>query len=125
MISRSWRGTCFPARERRACSRGAEGSAAATRKGVRSDIGGHEREERMRALATTVGAALVAAALMVSAASAATPDAWITTKAKMALYTTEGVSGNAVNIDTVNGVVTLHGKVATAAEKSKAESTVK
>ena len=31
---------------------------------------------------------------------AATSDAWITTKAKMALLTTEGVSGTSVNVDT-------------------------
>ena len=79
----------------------------------------------MRALATGVGAAIVAVALMVTAASAAVPDAWVTTKAKMALYTTSGVSGNAINVDTVSGVVTLHGKIESAAEKTKAESTVK
>lgn len=47
-------------------------------------------------------------------------DAWITTKTKMALLTTDGVSGTAINIDTVDGRVTLHGKVETAAEKDKA-----
>jgi osmotically-inducible protein OsmY len=65
--------------------------------------------------------ALVAAAVAAGSASAATPDAWITTKAKMALLTTEGVSGTSVNVDTVNGLVTLHGKVASDAEKQKAE----
>jgi hyperosmotically inducible protein len=53
------------------------------------------------------------------------PDAWITTKAKMALLTTEGVSGTAVNVDTTGGEVTLHGKVDSNAEKVKAEDTVK
>jgi hypothetical protein len=36
-------------------------------------------------------------------ASAATPDAWITTKTKLALLTTEGVSGTAIKVDTVLG----------------------
>src|SRR5512143_1154873 len=52
-------------------------------------------------------------------------DAWITTKTKMALLTTEGVSSTAVNVDTVDGRVTLHGKVETAAEKEKAEAEAK
>jgi hyperosmotically inducible periplasmic protein len=51
-----------------------------------------------------------------------TPDAWVTLKTKIALMTTEGVSTTALNVDTVKGVVTLHGKVATEAEKAKAET---
>ena len=65
--------------------------------------------------------ALVAIALAATSTPAATSDAWITTKTKMALLTTEGVSGTSVNVDTVNGLVTLHGKVASDAEKQKAE----
>jgi len=56
---------------------------------------------------------------------AATPDAWITTKAKLSLLTTEGVSGTAIHVDTILGKVTLHGKVASAEEKAAAESIVK
>ena len=37
----------------------------------------------------------------------ATPDAWITTKIKLALLTTEGVSGTAIKVDTVVGQVTF------------------
>ena len=66
--------------------------------------------------------ALIGMGLGVGTAWAATSDAWITTKAKMALLTTEGVSGTAVNVDTVNGLVTLHGKVPSEAEKAKAEA---
>jgi hyperosmotically inducible protein len=80
------------------------------------------REFKKRTASTFVAATFV---LALGVANAATPDSWITTKAKMSLYTTSGVSGTAINVDTVNGVVTLHGKVETAAEKSKAESTVK
>ena len=51
-----------------------------------------------------------------------TPDAWVTMKTKIALMTTDGVSTTDLNVDTVKGVVTLHGKVATEAEKAKAET---
>jgi hyperosmotically inducible protein len=70
--------------------------------------------------------AAIAAALIVWTAVAAramdTPDTWITMKTKIALMTTEGVSTRALNVDTVNGVVTLHGQVPTDAQKTKAES---
>jgi hyperosmotically inducible protein len=48
------------------------------------------------------------------------PDAWITMSTKISLMTTDGVSTKDLNVDTVNGVVTLHGKVATEAERTKA-----
>src|SRR5690349_17002205 len=61
-------------------------------------------------------------ALALSApALAATSDAWITTKVKMTLLTTEGVNSNAINVDTIDGRVTLHGTVDTQDEKAKAE----
>ena len=53
------------------------------------------------------------------------PDAWITTKAKIALATTENVSATDVNVDTVDGRVTLHGKVGSEAEKAKAAEAVR
>lgn len=53
-------------------------------------------------------------------AGAATSDAWITAKTKMALLTTDGVHATQVNVDTVDGRVTLHGTVPTATEKTKA-----
>jgi hyperosmotically inducible protein len=66
-----------------------------------------------------------ATALVLSCAAgvvraADTPDAWVTMKTKISLMTTEGVSTSDLNVDTVNGVVTLHGKVSTEAEKTKA-----
>ena len=66
--------------------------------------------------------AVVVALALAAPVSAATPDAWITTKTKLALLTTEGVSGTAINVDTVLGKVTLHGKVGSTEEKTKAES---
>jgi hyperosmotically inducible protein len=68
--------------------------------------------------------AVVLGAVLTAPAWAATPDAWITTKTKLALLTTEGVSGTAIKVDTVAGRVTLHGKVHSAEEKTKAESMV-
>lgn len=49
------------------------------------------------------------------------PDAWITTKVKLALLTDDQVSGMEVNVDTTDGRVTLHGSVDSAAEKTRAE----
>lgn len=55
-------------------------------------------------------------------AGAAMSDAWITTKTKLALLTTEGVRGTVIKVDTVVGRVTLHGKVSSIEEKAKAET---
>jgi osmotically-inducible protein OsmY len=71
---------------------------------------------RLSVVAVVLGAALAAPAW------AATPDAWITTKIKLALLTTAGVSGTAIKVDTVGSRVTLYGKVHSAAEKAKAET---
>lgn len=56
---------------------------------------------------------LALAALVAVPAVADSNDVWLTTKAKIALLTTDGVSATGVNVDTVNGAVTLHGKVRT------------
>ena len=69
--------------------------------------------------------AVVVSVALAAPVGAATPDAWITTKTKLALLTTEGVRGTAVHVDTVLGKVTLHGKVRSAEEKAKAESIAK
>jgi hyperosmotically inducible protein len=70
-------------------------------------------------------AIVVVATALTAPAEAAAPDAWITTKTKLSLLTTEGVSGTAIHVDTILGKVTLHGKVRTAEEKAKAESIAK
>ena len=69
--------------------------------------------------------AVVVSVALATPVGAATPDAWITTKTKLSLLTTEGVSGTALHVDTVLGKVTLHGKVRSAEEKAKAESVAK
>jgi hyperosmotically inducible periplasmic protein len=66
--------------------------------------------------------AVVLGVALATPAAAAMPDAWITTKTKLALLTTEGFSGTAVHVDTVLGRVTLYGKVGSAGEKAKAET---
>jgi hyperosmotically inducible protein len=73
-------------------------------------------------LAKTVAVVLISM-MAAGFAEAATdvPDGWITTKVKLALLTTEGVSGTDVNVDTIDGHVTLHGTVGSDAEKAKAE----
>jgi osmotically-inducible protein OsmY len=52
-------------------------------------------------------------------------DAWITTKAKVKLLTADDVSVTAVGVDTSGGVVTLHGKVGSEAERKRAEEAVR
>lgn len=74
-----------------------------------------------------MGAALVGTMVVAGAgkASADAKDPWITTKAKIALLTTDGFSVSGANVDTVNGKVTIHGKVPTTADRTKAEQTVR
>jgi osmotically-inducible protein OsmY len=70
-------------------------------------------------------AALAALAVGLAATSVGAierPDAWITAKTKMALLTSEGTPGTRVNVDTVDGRVTLHGTVSSAEEKARAEA---
>jgi hyperosmotically inducible periplasmic protein len=79
----------------------------------------------MKKIVMGMTAAMAALILTVPvAATAAQPDAWVTSKAKIALLTTEGVGATAVNVDTVDGRVTLHGKVRTEAEKNAAGDAV-
>jgi hyperosmotically inducible protein len=74
---------------------------------------------------TAVGGVMLAGLTFGAPTFAATPDAWVTTKAKLALLTTSGVSSTDVNVDTVDGHVTLHGKVASEQEKARAEQAVR
>jgi hyperosmotically inducible protein len=78
--------------------------------------------KRMGLTVALVGAIVVAGAV---AASADVNDAWITTKAKIALLTTDGFSVNGANVDTLHGNVTIHGKVTTTEDRTRAEQTVR
>jgi osmotically-inducible protein OsmY len=74
-----------------------------------------------------LGACLAAAALVAfssAVASAGVKDSWITTKAKIALLASDGLSVKGANVDTHDGVVAIHGKVKTEADKIKAGDTV-
>lgn len=48
-------------------------------------------------------------------------DSWLWFKTKSALATTSDLRDSTINVDVVNGVITLKGTVATAAEKTKAK----
>jgi len=67
------------------------------------------------------GAALAAGLALAPLAAAGAPDPWVTTKVKLSLLSSEGVDGLDVNVDTVDGRVTLHGTAATANERARAE----
>jgi len=60
-----------------------------------------------------------------SPAFADKPDGWITMKTKLALWTTGGIPSTDVNVDTINGVVTLHGKVESDTQRVAAEREAK
>ena len=76
---------------------------------------------RSRRIARALFVVSLALGLSGSANAAERPDAWVTTKVKMALLTSEGLLARDVHVDTVDGRVTLHGTVSTPAEKAKAE----
>lgn len=48
------------------------------------------------------------------------PDSWVTLKSKIAVWTTVGMPGSDINVDTVRGHVTLHGTVASWNDRSRA-----
>lgn len=49
-------------------------------------------------------------------------DSWLTTKTKTKLFADRRVKGRAIKVETTAGVVTLRGKVESAAEKNAAEA---
>lgn len=81
---------------------------------------------RTRSLALRVALGTTLAIGAATAARAAEPnDAWITTKAKIALLTTRDLGATGIDVDTVDGKVTLHGTVTTEAEKARAGTVAK
>jgi len=60
----------------------------------------------------------------ITAQAGSRPDAWITMKAKTALYLAGDVEGTRINVDTINGRVTLHGTVRDEKEKARAAEEV-
>jgi hyperosmotically inducible protein len=76
----------------------------------------------MRSATSAVVGIALGLLLTTGALAADRPDSWVTAKTKLALMTTEGIDTWDLNVDTVNGIVTLHGKVASEAAKQKAET---
>lgn len=67
--------------------------------------------------------ALVCAVLIAAPALAANiPDPLITTQAKVSLWTTRGLRSHGISVDTADGIVTLHGRVPSAEQRTLAES---
>ena len=64
-----------------------------------------------RAIRIFVAASFLFAGSAGWALAADAPDAWLTMKTKISLMTTEDLSTSDLNVDTVQGVVTLHGQV--------------
>lgn len=82
----------------------------------------------MRTITRVLAVAGVVAGLAFAATPAQAadrPDSWVTLKTKLALMTTDGVDTWDLNVDTKDGAVTLHGKVADEAARTKAESVAK
>jgi hyperosmotically inducible periplasmic protein len=78
------------------------------------------------ALAAVPAAALLARADDVTkAVKKDTKELWLESKVKYHLMTADNVPAGDVKVDVNNGVVTLHGKVETEAEKTRAEETVR
>jgi len=69
--------------------------------------------------------AALALSLPIAADAASRPDSWITLKAKTALYLDGDVEGTAINVDTINGRVSLFGKVRSEQEKAEAAAEVR
>jgi osmotically-inducible protein OsmY len=65
--------------------------------------------------------ALFGAVALPTGATAAASDAWITLQVKLALFGVEELAPGALEVDTVEGRVTLHGPVESAAARSSAE----
>ena len=68
--------------------------------------------------------AAVVLCLPIAADAHTRSDAWITMKAKTALYLADDVKGTTINVDTINGRVTLHGTVQDEKEKARAAEEV-
>jgi hyperosmotically inducible periplasmic protein len=79
----------------------------------------------MKRVLQTLAVAATLSVGFVPVAHAQVKDPWITAKAKIDLMTTDGLRTGDLNVDTVNGVVTLHGHVPSAMQKERAETVAK
>jgi len=74
---------------------------------------------------TALGLAAAFSLTVVANVQAGVKDRWISTKAKLALITSEGLSVKGANVDTHDGNVVIHGIVGSEADKEKAEARVR
>ena len=79
----------------------------------------------MRRVLQTVALSAMLTLTLAPLAQAEVKDAWITAKTKIDLMTTDGVRTADLNVDTVDGVVTLHGHVPTAMQRDRAAQVAK
>lgn len=79
---------------------------------------------RRQSLLKSVLLAAAVLSLPIAAYASSRSDAWITMKAKTALYLAEDVKGTVINVDTINGRVTLHGTVKDEKERARAAEEV-
>jgi len=70
-----------------------------------------------------VGWIAIAVLLSTAARSEQPEDGWVTARVKLALVAADGVTGPAIDVDTFDGTVTLHGMVGTRAEATRAAMT--
>ena len=79
----------------------------------------------MRKIISLSLAAATTAALSLPAFADQPQDAYITTKVKMELLTADAVEPLHINVDTLDGIVTMHGQVSTETAKAAAASEAK
>ena len=79
----------------------------------------------MKRVLQTVALSAMLTLTLAPIAQAQVKDAWITAKTKIDLMTTDGVRTADLNVDTANGVVTLHGHVPTAMQRARAAEVAK
>jgi hyperosmotically inducible periplasmic protein len=88
---------------------------------VRPAMMSHETQTNTLARLLAIFALLALSLTTPAPAADGPPDAWLTTKTKIAVLTSVGVNGTAIHVDTVDGKVTLHGKVDSRLDKDKAQ----
>jgi hyperosmotically inducible protein len=80
----------------------------------------------MKKMLLTIPALAIAVSLGAAGrAQAGTKDKWISTKATLALLTSDGFSVKHVNVATRDGDVVIHGTVSSEADKQRAETKVR
>jgi osmotically-inducible protein OsmY len=82
---------------------------------------GSRRMQSVGMIALGLCVAVVGAAAPFANAADGPSDVWLTTVAKIAILTSIGTRGSTVQVDTMNGTMTLYGKVTSLADKKHVE----